>query len=51
MRIPNADRAIIAPEKLRFYLLNPSHRRGSAKARLLPAADIRLRHGVSWNPI
>lgn len=35
MRIPNADRAIIAPEKLRAYLLNPAHRRGSAKARLL----------------
>jgi hypothetical protein len=35
MRIPNADRAIIAPEKLRDYLLNPSHRRGGGKARLL----------------
>lgn len=37
MRIPNADKAIIAPEKLRDYLLNPAHRRGSAKARLLLA--------------
>jgi hypothetical protein len=35
MRIPNADRAIITPEKLRDYLLNPDHRKGSAKARLL----------------
>jgi uncharacterized protein DUF6883 len=35
MRIPNADKAIIAPEKLRAYLLNPAHRRGSAKARFL----------------
>jgi len=33
--IPNADRAIIAVEKLTAYLLNPSHKRGSAKARLL----------------
>jgi hypothetical protein len=35
MRLPNADRAIIAPEKLRDYLLNPAHRRGSVKARML----------------
>ena len=35
MLIPNATKAIIAPEKLREYLLNPGHRRGSAKARLL----------------
>jgi len=41
MRIPNADRAIIAPEKLRDYLLNPAHRRGSAKARLLLACGYR----------
>jgi len=30
MWIPNADMAIIAPEKLRDYLLNPAHRRGSS---------------------
>lgn len=41
MRIPNADKAIIAPEKLRDYLLNPAHRRGSAKARLLLACGYR----------
>src|SRR5262249_24611546 len=35
MTIPNADRAIIAADKLTGYLLNMSHKRGSAKARLL----------------
>ena len=35
MPIPNADRAIIAIEKLTSYLLNPVHKRGGAKARLL----------------
>ena len=35
MSIPNADRAIIATEKLSTYLLNMSHKRGAAKARLL----------------
>ena len=35
MSIPNADRAIIAVEKLTAYLLNPTHKRGAAKARLL----------------
>ena len=35
MRIPNADRAIIGPEKLRDYLLNVAHRRGATKAKLL----------------
>ena len=35
MSIPNADRAIIASDKLTTYLLNPSHKRGGAKARLL----------------
>ena len=35
MPIPNADRAIVAVEKLTAYLLNPSHKRGGAKARLL----------------
>jgi len=33
--IPIADRATIAVEKLTAYLLNPSHKRGGAKARLL----------------
>jgi hypothetical protein len=35
MTVPNADRAIIAAEKLTAYLLNNSHKRGAAKARLL----------------
>ena len=35
MTVPNADRAIIAPEKLTAQLLNVSHKRGAAKARLL----------------
>ena len=33
--IPNADHAIVAIEKLTSYLLNPAHKRGGAKARLL----------------
>ena len=33
--IPNAARATIAADKLTAYLLNPSHKRGGAKARLL----------------
>jgi hypothetical protein len=35
MTAPNADPAIIAPEKITRYLLNMSHKRGSPKARLL----------------
>ena len=35
MKMPNADSAVIAPEKLRDYLLNVDHRRGGPKARLL----------------
>ena len=35
MTIPNAERAIIAVEKLTEYLLNMSHKRGASKARLL----------------
>ena len=35
MRLPNADKAVIAPEKLRNYLLNTAHRKGGSKARLL----------------
>lgn len=35
MKLPNADNAIIAPEKLRDYLLNCDHRRGGSKAKLL----------------
>ena len=35
MTVPNAERAIIAAEKLRGYLLNLSQKRGGAKSRLL----------------
>lgn len=41
MTIPNADRAIIATEKLTGYLLNASHRRGGPKARLLLSVGYR----------
>ena len=35
MKIPKADKAVIAKDKLCEYLLNPVHRRGSSKAKLL----------------
>ena len=41
MTIPNADRAIIAAEKLTTYLLNVSHKRGGPKARLLLSVGYR----------
>jgi hypothetical protein len=41
LRIPNADHAIIAIEKLRDYLLNAAHRRGGSKARLLLSCGYR----------
>jgi hypothetical protein len=39
--VPNANRAIIASEKLTGYLLNVSHKRGAAKARLLLSVGYR----------
>jgi hypothetical protein len=41
MLIPNAAKAIIAPEKLRDYLLNPAHRRSATKAKFLLACGYR----------
>ena len=41
MTVPNADRAIIAAEKLTGYLLNVSHKRGGPKARLLLSVGYR----------
>ena len=41
MRVPNADRAIIATDKLTTYLLNVSHKRGGPKARLLLSVGYR----------
>jgi hypothetical protein len=35
MKVPNVENAVIAPEKVRDYLLNLGHRRGGPKARLL----------------
>jgi hypothetical protein len=35
MKLPKREHAVIAPDKLVQYLLNPSHKRGGAKARLL----------------
>lgn len=35
MKLPNREKAIIAPDKLTEYLLNVAHKRGGTKARLL----------------
>ena len=35
MKLPNRERAIIAPDKLTRYVLNIEHERGGNKARLL----------------
>ncbi|RIK15444.1 MAG: hypothetical protein DCC52_18700 [Chloroflexi bacterium] len=56
MKLPNREKAVIAPDKLTDYLLNVEHKRGATKARLLIQfgynsanwqqldADIRLYH-------
>ena len=41
MTVPNADRAIVAADKLTGYLLNVSHKRGGPKARLLLSVGYR----------
>src|SRR3954466_914565 len=41
MKVPNADRAIIAADKLTGYVLNVSHKRGGPKARLLLSVGYR----------
>ena len=38
MRLPNAEEAIIAIEKLRDYCLNPEHPRGKHKARVFKSS-------------
>ncbi len=55
-KVPNADQAVIAQDKLCHYLLNIDHERGGSKARLLVAmgysldqwqrleADLRAQH-------
>lgn len=40
--LPNADQAVIAPEKLTDYLLNLSHPRGEPKARFFLMFGFRL---------
>ena len=45
MPIPNAEKAVIAPEKLRDYLLNLGHRRGGTKARILQLCGY---HADDW---
>ena len=37
MKIPNADKGVIAEDKIRVYLLNLGHRRGEPKAQVLVA--------------
>ena len=41
MKLPSADRAIVAPEKIHDYLLSPSHPVGSEKARVFEAVGYR----------
>ena len=43
MKIPHADQAIIAQEKLCEYLLNPAHRRGGSKAKMLLSIGYRVK--------
>lgn len=38
MKLPNRERAIVSPDKLIKYLLNPNHKRGGTKARVLASA-------------
>jgi hypothetical protein len=42
MKVPNADQAVIAQDKVCNYLLNVTHRRGASKARLLLAMGYRV---------
>lgn len=42
MKLPNAENAYIAPEKLAGYLLNLNHRQGGSKARYLANAGITI---------
>ncbi|MCC6126771.1 MAG: hypothetical protein IT426_17550 [Pirellulales bacterium] len=44
MRIPNAEQAMIAEEKIVQYLLNPEHVDGASKARVLARAGFHADH-------
>ncbi|MBI3923675.1 MAG: hypothetical protein HY318_19805 [Armatimonadetes bacterium] len=46
MKIPNREKAEIAPEKLTEYLLNADHRRGGSKAQLLSEFGY---HPANWH--
>ncbi len=37
MKLPNAERAVVDPAKVRDYLLSPEHRDGRSKARFFSA--------------
>jgi hypothetical protein len=37
LNLPNADQAIIAPDKLEGYLLSPQHKRGGSKSAFFAA--------------
>lgn len=50
MKVPNAKRAVIATDKLTGYLLNLSHKRGGAKARLLVSFGYRHRQPTEHEP-
>ena len=57
MRVPNAERALIDISKLRDYVLNPTHRVGSHKARLfanllgMTNSDIEALRDILFNVI
>jgi hypothetical protein len=44
MRLPNAENAIIAEDKLAGYVLDVGHRRGGGKAKLLRSLGYEARH-------
>jgi hypothetical protein len=48
MKLPNADRAIILPEKLRDYLLSAEHPSGRHKARFFRRLGYRQEHWAEF---
>lgn len=42
MKLPNREKAVIAPDKLLNYLLNVEHKRGGTKARVLTEFGYRV---------
>ena len=41
MKLPHAEKAIVQPEKIAGYLLNPTHRYGASKAQFFMAFGFR----------